>query len=130
MTSPALTTGATLTCSQGLAPAVLLASPAPVRPRIAGLPVVLVTDHLVANVPTFGMCRCPANPAVAAATSAALGVLTPAPCVPQLLPPGWSPPSPAVTVAALGVATKDSTVMCAWTGKVSVVAPSQPFVKA
>lgn len=61
-----------------------------------------------------------ANPAVAAATSAAMGVLTPAPCVPNTAAP-WSPGSAAVTVDDLRALTDDSTCTCAWVGSIDVV---------
>ncbi|MDR2437860.1 MAG: DUF4280 domain-containing protein, partial [Planctomycetaceae bacterium] len=41
----------------------------------------------IVNLATFGMCSSPANPAVAAATAAALGVLTPMPCIPVTVAP-------------------------------------------
>ena len=43
------------------------------------------------NIPTFGLCHSPANPEVIALTAAALGVPTPAPCVPVVVTPWISP---------------------------------------
>lgn len=39
------------------------------------------------NIMPFGMCTTPSNPMVAAATAAALGVLTPMPCLPMTMSP-------------------------------------------
>ena len=71
------------------------------------------------NIPSFGMCRSPANPVVATATTAALGVLTPMPCVPATSAP-WSPGSVTVTVANRTLLTSTSQCMCAYGGSVSI----------
>jgi len=65
--------GAQLACSFGAAPAALLVPPH-ARVLIEGRPVANVMDHApLVNIPTFGLCSAPANPAVAAATAAAMG---------------------------------------------------------
>jgi hypothetical protein len=61
------------------------------------------------------------EPAVAAATAAALGVLTPQPSVPSTTS-AWTPGASAVTVGASAdkALTDDSTCSCTWAGIVSV----------
>ncbi|MFO0612989.1 MAG: DUF4280 domain-containing protein [Polyangiaceae bacterium] len=116
-----LTTGATLMCTNGLLPTVFVATPKP-APMIQGALAAGTIDQILSNnVPTFGMCNSPANPTVAAATSAALGVLTPMPCVPKIAAP-WSPPTVALKHMSLPVATQLSKCMCAFGGSISVVA--------
>lgn len=83
-----------------------------------------VTDVLpVKNIQSFSMCKSPANPAVQAATTAASGVFTPAPCVPATELP-WTPPA---TVLVSGVAAfgQEATCQCKWQGTVKVVNPGQ-----
>src|SRR5688572_33105549 len=87
---------AQLQCSMGTAPAALVVIPAAVT--VENQPPATIPDMIpVSNIPTFGMCNATANPAVIAATSAALGVHTPAPCVPAPAAP-WSPGSSKVTI--------------------------------
>jgi peptidoglycan hydrolase-like protein with peptidoglycan-binding domain len=74
------------------------------------------------NIAPFGMCTSLANPMVAAATSAAQGVLTPCPCLP-VIAGQWSPGSPLERIGtppapALGTS---STVHCAWGGVITIV---------
>lgn len=55
-----------------------------------------IMDHIsMMNIMPFGMCMSIANPTVAAATAAALGVLTPMPCIPATTSP-WVPGAPNV----------------------------------
>jgi Domain of unknown function (DUF4280) len=70
------------------------------------------------NILPFGMCNCPSNPMVAAATAAALGVLTPMPCIPNT-PMPWTPG--AVTVKLNNFAALDniSTLNCIWGGVIT-----------
>ena len=74
-------TGAMMTCTFGVAPAPFNATPVGVF--ASGLPAATIMDMVpMENIPTFGMCNTITNPEVASATAAALGVLTPMPCVP------------------------------------------------
>ncbi|TAM92052.1 MAG: DUF4280 domain-containing protein, partial [Jatrophihabitans sp.] len=70
----------------------------------------------------FGMCSSLANPTVAAATAAALGVLTPMPCVPA--PVGtWVPPAPTTLVAGKPALASGAVLTCAWGGVISLTFP-------
>ena len=79
----------------------------------------------MANITSFGMCTSLANPQVAAATAAALGVLTPQPCM--LTAAGtWIPASPSVLVGGKPCLTNDCKMMCAnGAGQISIVSPGQ-----
>jgi len=76
------------------------------------------------NILPFGMCESLANPEVAAATTAALGVLTPMPCIPVVVDP-WEPPSELMSYADLPLATIESKCMCMWGGEIAVDAPAE-----
>jgi hypothetical protein len=76
------------------------------------------------NILPFGMCSSLANPTVAAATAAALGVLTPMPCMPVTLAP-WAPGSPTVLLGTFPALNSSSKCMCAWAGVISIVNPGQ-----
>ena len=81
MGKPCAVSGAMIMCRFGLAPSTL--SVVAPRPIVEGRPVATIADVAPgANIAPFGMCQSLANPMVAAATAAALGVLTPMPCVP------------------------------------------------
>jgi uncharacterized Zn-binding protein involved in type VI secretion len=118
-----VTAGTTLQCSFGAAPVPL--SVLPVNCVMAGAPAATVMDHVpMVNVMPFGMCSCAANPTVTAATAAALGVLTPMPCVP-VTPAPWVPGSPTVMIGGMPALQNASKLMCTWGGVIQVVAPAQ-----
>lgn len=114
---------AQIKCSFGAAPAALVVLPVS-RVMVSNLPPATITDSVpMANIPTFGMCMTITNPAVAAATSAALGVFTPAPCVPVTTP--WVPGSPTVLIGGKPALNNSSTCNCTWGGVVTVLMPGQ-----
>jgi hypothetical protein len=107
----------------GLAPSVFVADPLPGAPMILGaMPAATIIQVLPTNILPFGMCKSPANPTVAAATAAALGVLTPMPCLPTPAGP-WAPPSTVTRINMLPMATVASKCICAFGGLISVSTP-------
>jgi hypothetical protein len=68
------------------------------------------------------MCSSPANPQVAAATAAALGVLTPMPCMPVLSAP-WAPGSPTVLIGGYPALNQTSKLICNWGGVIQIINP-------
>src|SRR3954471_3869384 len=91
--------GAMCQCTMGTAPCTLIVTPAN---KVDGckVPAATVNDKEVANLPSFIMCTTQSNPAVAAATSAAMGTPTPAPCVPVIGGP-WSPGAAKTTIGGI-----------------------------
>ncbi|MCG8907162.1 DUF4280 domain-containing protein [Pseudomonas sp. DP-17] len=125
MGCPQVCSGATLQCSFGIAPSVLNVLPVN-RTLTGGMPAANLQDHIpLLNILPFGMCTSLANPTVAAATAAALGVLTPMPCIPATAAP-WIPGGPP-TMLLGGVPALDAngTLMCTWGGAIKVVFPGQ-----
>jgi len=116
--------GAMLMCSCGVAPSALTVLPVN-RTLSSNQPAATIMDHVpMLNIMPFGMCTTPANPQVAAATAAALGVLTPQPCIPATATP-WTPGSPTVQIGNLVALNDTSKCMCLWTGVVSVAFAGQ-----
>jgi hypothetical protein len=113
-----------IACSFGIAPAALQVLPAN-RVMAGGLPAANVMDNIpIVNIPTFGMCSSIANPTVASATTAALGVLTPMPCVPATAAP-WVPGVPTVMIGNIPSVDSTCNLMCVWGGVIQVVTPGQ-----
>lgn len=108
-------TGATMQCSFGTTPASFSASSTDVTATTAAG---VISDVGAANVPPFGLCTSVSNPQVAAATTAALGVLTPQPCLPVLTP--WTPGSSEATVDGVPALDDSSTCSCSWGGVISL----------
>jgi hypothetical protein len=115
---------AQLMCSFGTAPSVFTVTPDN-RTLSSNQPAATIMDFVpMKNIMPFGMCITPSNPQVAAATSAALGVLTPQPCIPATSSP-WAPGSPTVQIANLVALNNSSTCMCMWGGVITVASPGQ-----
>ncbi len=116
-------TGAMTQCTFGLAPGSLMVLPA--NCVMTGTPAANIMDNKpMVNVLPFGMCQSMANPTVIAATAAALGALTPMPCVP-LIPAPWAPGSPTVLIGNMPALNNSSKLMCAWGGVISINMPGQ-----
>lgn len=115
--------GAQLSCTFGAAPSTLTVLPQ--KRVLAGLPAANVMDMVpMVNIAPFGMCSAMANPTVASATAAALGVLTPMPCIP--VPSGpWAPGSTSVLIGGMPALEQASKCICAWGGVIQVVQPGQ-----
>lgn len=116
--------GATMMCTMGMAPSTLVVLPVN-RTMVGNQPAANIMDHLpMVNIMPFGMCISPANPVVAAATAAALGVLTPMPCIPNT-PAPWAPGSPTVLIGGMPALNNTSMCNCMWAGVISIVNPGQ-----
>ena len=112
-----------MTCTFGAAPSVFNATPRPVLTSnlVAGV----ITDNIpIVNVPPFGMCTSLSNPTVAAATAAALGVLTPMPCLP-VLPAPWAPGVANVLIGNIPALDNNCKLTCAWGGMIAITFAGQ-----
>lgn len=117
-------TGASALCSFGTAPGTIHAT-SQTACLVEGKPAATIQDAQPANITPFGMCTSLLNPQVAAATAAALGVLTPQPCM--LVPAGtWTPTKPGVLVGGQPCLTRDSRLLCSnGGGVINITFPGQ-----
>jgi hypothetical protein len=116
--------GASMMCSFGMAPSSLVVLPVN-RVFTSEVPDANIMDHIpMTNIMPFGMCMSPSNPTVAAATSAAMGVLTPMPCIP-VTPAPWVPGAPNVLLGNAPALDNVSTLTCIWGGVISFVTPGE-----
>lgn len=116
--------GATLQCSFGAAPGSLVVLPSN-RVLSGNMPAANIMDHIpMVNITPFGMCSSMANPMVAAATAAAMGALTPMPCLPLTSAP-WVPGAPTVLIGNMPALDDAAKLMCNWGGMIQITAPGQ-----
>jgi len=116
--------GAMLQCSFGAAPSSMAVLPMNMV-MTSNVPAANIMDHIpMVNIMPFGTCSSIANPMVAAATAAALGVLTPMPCIPATTSP-WVPGAPTVLLANQPALDDTSQLMCMWAGVIQVKSPGQ-----
>ena len=117
-----VTNGALLQCSFGMAPSPLTV--VGMRPMNQNMPMANIMDFApMVNIKPFGMCKSMSNPQVATATAAAMGVLTPMPCIPVITAP-WNPAAQ-VKVCQLPALLDNGKCICAWGGQISVNFPGQ-----
>src|SRR5437868_5016649 len=116
--------GAMMQCSFGVVPSSLVVLPA--NQVMAGGPLAatIMDNAPIMNIPPFGMCNSPSNPMVAAATAAALGVLTPMPCIPNT-PAPWVPGAPTVLLCNAPALDNVSMLTCIWGGVITFANPGQ-----
>jgi hypothetical protein len=111
--------GALTVCSCGY-------GPAPLRVTEPGRTVAVIRDAVGnVNIGSFGMCRSFGNPMVAAATSAAMGTLTPMPCTPAMAG-FWSPPGAPLELAGnppAPVLGMNSILQCRFGGTINIISP-------
>jgi hypothetical protein len=112
----------------GVGPTTLNVVPKGAAITACELPMATITDNIpLVNIPPFPLCNSIANPIVAAATAAKLGVFTPAACLP-LIPAPWTPGAPTVLVNGNPVINQTSMCICAYGGEISITEPSQMVV--
>ena len=104
--------GAMLKCSFGMAPSSLMVID-PMRAKVQNKP--------IANIMPFGMCQSLANPTVASATAAAMGTLTPMPCIPVIAAP-WAPGGQEM-ISNLPALLDNCKCICNWGGCIEVTMP-------
>ncbi len=120
--------GAMMMCTMGMAPSSLVVLPVN-RVMTNEVPDANIMDHVpLVNIMPFGMCMSPANPTVAAATAAALGVLTPMPCIPNT-PAPWVPGAPTVLLGNQPTLDNVSQLMCVWGGVITFSYPGEVTVE-
>jgi hypothetical protein len=121
-------TGAMMQCSFGAAPSSLIVLPT--NKVLTSTPVANIMDTIpFVNIPPFAVCMSMANPAVAAATAAALGVLTPMPCTPVPAGP-WVPGVPTVLVGNMPAVDMNCKLTCSFGGVIQILSPGQFTVLA
>jgi hypothetical protein len=119
--------GAMMMCSFGAAPSTLVVLPE--NKTLTGTPAATIMDNKpIVNIPPFGTCSAPTNPVVITATAAALGVLTPMPCVPATAAP-WAPGAPTVLIGNFPALDSTSKLMCNWAGVIQITNPGQTTVE-
>ena len=117
----AVCAGAMCACTFGMAPSAMMVTPE--GKVMSSMPLATIMDQVpLENIMPFGMCMSLANPQVAAATAAALGVLTPMPCIPVISAP-WAPGSPTVLIGGKPALNQTSKCICSWGGVISITNP-------
>ncbi len=119
--------GAELQCSMGSATSALTILPTNLV-NTTSLSAATVMDYVpLLNIMSFGQCSSPSNPLVAAATAAALGVLTPQACIPCTVSP-WTPGSATVKIGNMNALDDASSLVCMWAGSISINDPGEQDV--
>ena len=119
--------GAICRCTMGSSPSPLVVLPIH-RTFGCCMPAANITDHIpFLNIIPFGVCYSILCPTTAALTAAALGALTPGPCIPATAAP-WGPGAPNVLIDGNPALNNSSKVPCCFGGVVSINFPGQVTV--
>jgi hypothetical protein len=110
--------GAMMECTFGMTPSPLKVLPLNHTRTNMVFDANIMDNVPIVNITPFGMCISLANPEVATATAAALGVLTPMPCVP-VIPAPWTPGAPTVLIGNFPALDNTSMLMCMWAGVIT-----------
>jgi hypothetical protein len=120
--------GAQLQCTFGAAPGNLVVTPENTT-NANNMPAATIMDNIpMKNIMPFGVCSSMSNPQVAAATSAAQGVLTPQPCIPVTSAPWILTGQPKVMIKNKPALLNTGKLMCNWGGQISIVNAGQTKV--
>jgi len=112
--------GAQLKCTMGTSPNQLILIPKGKLNYLHGELMANIMDFKpMVNIQSFGQCMSLANPTVAAATAANLGVLHPMPCIPNTQSP-WIPGKSDVLESKNPALINDCKLMCMWAGMISI----------
>ena len=125
---PLVVNGASCMCTFGGGPSTLAVLP---LNMVNGdqQPAATIQDFIpMVNIMGFAMCMTPSNPQVAAATAAALGVLTPQPCIPVVTAP-WSPGAVITKINNQPALHSACIATCAWGGVISITQPGQMSIQ-
>ena len=121
-------TGATTACTMGMGTGMLNTTNQQ-SVRIDGKPAATIRDcEPNTNITPIGMCTSMSNPAVASATAAALGVLTPQPCTPKPIG-AWQTTNAGVHFCNKPCLSQGSNIQCAYGGNISIVSAGQAKVR-
>lgn len=117
--------GCMLECTMGLIPSPFNVIPIGGLVTADAMPLANIESNIpMVNIVSFGMCKSPANPEVAAIIASSLGAVTQAPCIPMTVAP-WIPTFPTITINGLPAIDITAKLMCMWGGVISFIAPSQ-----
>ena len=119
MANPVVQT-AMCTCSFGAAPAALTVT-SQQTVKVGGMAAATIMDGAMANLPSFGTCISPSNPAVAAAG------FKPVPCTPTCV--SWGPGCATVKVCMQPLLNNSSKLTCSYGGVIQVTATPAVTVK-
>ena len=110
--------GALIKCSYGAVPGTLIVLPD--NKVMTGTAAATVKDNIpMLNILPFGTCSSVMNPMVMAATAAAMGALTPMPCIPMTMSP-WSPGASTVEIGGAKALDSGSKLKCMWGGEIQI----------
>jgi Domain of unknown function (DUF4280) len=113
--------GAMLRCSFGISPSSLIVIPKGTPTIIQGKLAATIMDYApIVNIPPFGMCTSPTNPAVIAAR-------VPQPCVP-VIPAPWTPGTPLLSIQFPQALNNNCKCSCTWGGIIQIINPGQFLV--